>query len=221
MGEIILDENRTCFIIGAGDMTLTEIDRQEGDMCIAADGGYLYCKILGLEPDLMIGDMDSLEESVREDMEKLGEEAPEKVRILSPEKDDTDMLAAVKEGFAAGYRRFCLYGALGGRVEHTIANIQCLSYIRNRGAKGYIMDGNVMMTVIKDETVRFQKSMEGFMSLFSLGERAEGVTIQGMKYLLDNAVVTNDFPIGISNEFTGEQGVVTVEKGMLLIVIAW
>ncbi len=221
MGKDILDEHQTCFIVGAGDMTLTEIERKEGDMCIAADGGYLYCRMLGLEPDFVIGDMDSLDESVREDVEKLSEEAPEKVRILSPEKDDTDMLAAVKAGFAAGYRRFCLYGALGGRVEHTIANIQCLSYIRNCGAKGYIMDGSVLMTVIKDETVRFQKSMEGFMSLFSLGERAEGVTIQGMKYLLDGAVVTNDFPIGISNEFIGEQGVVTVEKGMLLVIITW
>lgn len=220
MGEVIL-ENATCFIIGAGDMTVTGIDRKEGDMCIAADGGYLYCKILGIEPDLVIGDMDSLDGDVRGEIDRLRREVPEKVRVLPAEKDDTDMLAAIKEGFAAGYRKFCLYGALGGRVEHTIANIQCLGYIKNHGAKGYLMDGNLMMTVIRDETVRFQESMEGYLSLFCLGERAEGVTIRGMKYLLDGAVLTNDFPIGISNEFTGEQGSVTVEKGMLLIVITW
>ncbi len=220
MGEDIL-ENATCFIIGAGDMTVTEIDRKEGDMCIAADGGYLYCKILGIEPDLVIGDMDSLDGDVRGEIDRMRREVPEKVRVLPAEKDDTDMLAAIKEGFAAGYRKFCLYGALGGRVEHTIANIQCLGYIKNHGAKGYLMDGNLMMTVIRDETARFQESMEGYLSLFCLGERAEGVTIRGMKYLLDGAVLTNDFPIGISNEFTGEQGSVTVEKGMLLIVITW
>lgn len=220
MGEVILKDG-TCFIIGAGDLTVTGIDRKEGDMCIAADGGYLYCKILGMEPDLVIGDMDSLEEGVRGEIDRLREEAPEKVRVLPAEKDDTDMLAAIKEGLAAGYRQFCLYGALGGRVEHTVANIQCLAYIKNHGAKGYLMDGNVMMTVIRDETVRFRESMEGYLSLFCLGERAEGVTIRGMKYLLDGAVLTNDFPVGISNEFTGEQGSVAVERGMLLIVITW
>lgn len=221
MGENVLKINQTCFIICAGDLTLTDIDIKENDMCIAADGGYLYCKMLGIEPDLIIGDMDSLEENVRRDIERMKEEAPEKVQILSPEKDDTDTLAAIKEGFAAGYRKFCLYGALGGRVEHTIANIQCLSYLKTHGAKGYIVDANTMMTVIKDETVRFQKSMEGYLSLFSLGERAEGVTITGMKYLLEDAVVTNDFPIGVSNEFMGEQGQVTVKNGMLLIIATW
>lgn len=223
MGENVLGKNRTCVIVSAGDLALTDIGIQigEGDMCIAADGGYLYCKMLGIEPDLVIGDMDSLDESVRGEIERLKEESPEKVRMLSPEKDDTDTLAAIKEGLAAGCSRFCLYGALGGRVEHTIANIQCLSYLRNRGAKGYIMDANVMMTVIKDETVKFQEAMEGYLSLFSLGEKAEGVTITGMKYLLEDAVVSNDFPIGISNEFIGEQGQVTVRSGMLLVIVTW
>lgn len=220
MGENIL-MNHTCVIISAGDFTPMDIDIKEGDMCIAVDGGFLYCKMLGMNPDLVIGDMDSMDESVRGDIEQLQAEAPEKIIKLNPEKDDTDTLAAIRIALEKGYRQFRIYGALGGRVEHTIANIQCLNYLKKQGAKAYIMDANIMMTVIKDETVRFNKAMEGYMSLFALGEKAEGVTISGMKYLLKDAVVTNDYPIGISNEFVGEEGQVTVNNGMLLIIVTW
>lgn len=225
MGENLLEESNTCVIISAGDFALDGADCksniliEEGDMCIAADGGYRYCKMLGITPDLVIGDMDSLDESMQEDIKQWEKESPERIKILSPQKDDTDTLAAIKEGLTAGYRRFCLYGALGGRIEHTIANIQCLSYLRNHDSKGYIMDTNVWMTVIKDETITFPETMEGYLSLFSLGEKADGVTITGMKYLLQDAVVTNDFPIGISNEFKGEQGRITVKNGMLLVIV--
>lgn len=220
MEENVLN-NCECVIVSAGDFTPIDINVKPGDMCIAVDGGYLYCKMLGLEPDLIIGDMDSMDDSVRADMERIKSESPEKVIKLSPEKDDTDTLAAIRIALDKGYRQFRIYGALGGRVEHTIANIQCLSFLKNQEAKAYIMDANLMMTVIKDETVRFKKSMEGYMSVFSLGEKAEAVTIRGMKYELENAVVTNDYPIGISNEFVGEEGEVTVKNGMLLIIVTW
>lgn len=219
MGENLL--NNTCVIISAGDFTPMDIEVKEGDMCIAVDGGYLYCKMLGLNPHLVIGDMDSLDDSVRDDIERMKQETPEKVCELTPEKDDTDTLAAIRIALEKGYRQFRIYGAMGGRVEHTIANIQCLSFLKNQGAKAYIMDANVMMTVIKDETVRFNKAMEGYVSLFALGEKAEGVTIGNMKYELSDAVITNDYPIGISNEFIGKEGQVTVKNGMLLIIVTW
>lgn len=219
MGENLL--MNTCVIISAGDFTPVDIGLKAGDMCIAADGGYLYCKMLGIEPDMVVGDMDSLDESVSEDIAQMLTKTPERVHMLKPEKDDTDTLAAIRLALKEGYRQFRIYGALGGRVEHTIANIQCLSFLKNQGAKGYIMDANLMMTVIKNETVRFNRTMEGYMSLFALGDRAEGVTITGMKYPLTDAVVTNDYPIGISNEFIGEEGQVTVQKGMLLLIVTW
>lgn len=198
-----------------------DIDVQEEDLCIAVDGGYLYCRMLGIIPGLIIGDMDSVDERMKEEIAEIKRISPDKVIFLSSEKDDTDTLAAIRLGLEKGYKRFRIYGAMGGRIEHTIANIQCLSYLRNNGAKAYIMDTNVMMTVIKDETVEFRCSMEGYMSLFSLGDMAEGVTITGMKYPLDKATVRRDYPIGISNEFIGEKGSVTVEKGTLLLILAW
>lgn len=219
MGENILMGK--CIVIGAGDFTPVDIVKREEDFCIAVDGGYLYCKMVGIEPDLVVGDMDSIDESVQGEIQMLIETQPHRIMVLNPEKDDTDTLAALRIALEKGYKEFLIYGAMGGRLEHTMANIQCLAFLKNQGAKAYIMDADVMLTVIKDETVKFNKNMEGILSLFALGEKAEGVTIQGMKYCLDRAVVTNDYPIGISNEFIGEEGQVTVENGMLLLIVSW
>ena len=130
------------------------------------------------------------------------------------------MLTALRIGMEKGYRRFFIYGALGGRIEHTIANIQCLIYLKNNGARGYILDGGITMSVLREETVAFGNTEEGYLSLFSLGEKAEGVTITGMKYLLTDAKITNDYPIGISNEFIGEESRIEVKRGMLLLILS-
>ena len=210
-----------CVIIGAGDLSVSEIPLHEGDYVIAADGGFSYCRYLEIEPDLILGDFDSVDERNMEDIMEMRARYPEKMKVLPVEKDDTDMLAAIKEGLNKGFEEFVIYGGQGGRLAHTMANIQCLNYLKEKGAKGYLMDGNGMILVAKNETVRFKKNLEGFLSLFSLGEKAEGVTITNMKYLLDKAVVTNDFPIGVSNEFIGKESSVTVENGTLLIMIDW
>lgn len=214
-------ENGKCIVICAGDFTPLEIGRKEEDFVIAVDGGYLYSKILEIEPDLIIGDFDSVTEAEREELNGIKETDRNRVVELSPCKDDTDTLAALRIGLEKGYQNFHIYGAMGGRVEHTVANIQCLHFLKNNGAKGYVMDEACMLTVIQNETVTFHKEMEGFLSLFSLDEKAKGVTIRNMKYPLERAEVTNDFPIGISNEFIGEAGEVTVEEGTLLAVIRW
>lgn len=216
-----MHKESACIIIAAGDFTPVDIKKKDGDFCIAVDGGFLYCRLLGMIPDLIIGDMDSIDEETKAWVMAFQREHPDRVIVLNPQKDDTDTLAAIRIGLEKGYREFRLYGAMGGRVEHTIANIQCLCFLKNRGAKAYLMDANTMLTVIKEETVSFAKNMEGYMSLFALGERAEGVTISGMKYPLMQATVTNEYPIGISNEFVGETGSVTVEKGMLLLIVSW
>ena len=210
-----------CVIIGAGDLTVSEIPLREGDYVIAADGGFAYCRYLEIEPDLVLGDFDSLDENNMEAIMEMRSREPEKVRALPVKKDDTDMLAAIKEGLKLGYKEFVIYGGQGGRLAHTMANIQCLNYLKEKGARGYLMDGDGMILVAKNETVSFKKNLEGLLSLFSLGDKAEGVTIRNMKYLLDNATVTNDFPIGVSNEFIGKESSITVENGTLLIMITW
>lgn len=210
-----------CIVIGAGDLTVGRIDRKDEDLVIAVDGGLSYCGILGLEPDIIIGDFDSVNQQENRAIEELERQVPDRVIRLKPEKDDTDMLAALKLGLEWGFRSFRIYGATGGRLEHTLANIQCLLFLKNRGAQGYLCDGCSMIFVMKDEEVKFQSGVEGYLSLFSLGKEAKGVSISGMKYPLANYTMTNDIPIGISNEFIGEQGCITVEDGELVGIIQY
>ena len=210
-----------CIIIGAGDLTIGEIPVKEEDFVIAVDGGLGYCGILNVEPDIIIGDFDSVSDGEREAIATLEQEIPERIIRLKPEKDDTDMLAALKFALEKGYTEFRIYAGTGGRFDHTLANIQCLLYLKNHGATGYLVDGTGMILVLQNEAVHFNKNLEGYLSLFALGKEAKGVTIQGMKYTLDNYTMKNDFPIGISNEFIGEESVISVEDGELVCMLSY
>lgn len=212
---------KRCVIIGAGDLTLSQIPVKEKDYVIAADGGFAYCRFLGIEPDLVIGDLDSLSEDEAEALQKIRKKNPDSVMILPCEKDETDMLAAIHAGLAEGCLEFHIYGGQGGRLDHTLANIQCLVYLKECGATGYLVDGTGMILVVKDETVSFKKETEGMLSLFSLCEKCEGVTIENMKYNLKDYTMVNSFPVGISNEFIGEAASITVKKGSAVIILSW
>ncbi len=209
---------KKCIIIGAGVCSAQCLSKQmtlqEGDLCIAADGGLKHLQQIEILPDIVLGDMDSI------GLQELS--GPFQIKRLPVEKDDTDMLAAIKEGLDAGYKQFMLYGALGGRLDHTLANIQCLLYLLNRGATGTIIGDDVILTLIKDTKISFTDSFARKgrrISVFAYGGDAYGVCERGLKYLLDSVTVKQEFPIGISNEFTGESAEVEVRQGMLLICI--
>lgn len=213
--------DKKCIIIGAGDLTMGEIALEEEDLCIAVDGGLSYCPVLNIEPDVIIGDFDSVSEQEKEAIEELKEQIPHRIIQLPQEKDDTDMLAALKYGLERGYTDFRIYAGTGGRFDHTLANIQCLLYLKNHGANGYLIDGTGMILVLQNESVGFRKELEGYLSLFAMGKEAKGVTIQGMKYPLKRHTLTNDFPVGISNEFIGEAATISVEDGELVCMISY
>lgn len=211
-----------CILVCAGEFVPIEIPVEQEDYVIAVDGGFAYCRMLGIEPNLIIGDFDSVSDTDTAQLQQMEMDDADKVKRLRPEKDDTDTIAAVRIGLEKGYRKFFFYGALGGRLDHSIANIQTLLFLKKKGAVGYLLTHSNLITVIRNEEITFHRGVEGRLSLFSLGECAKGVTIAGMKYSLENAVVTNDFPIGISNEFLPEQeGRVCVKEGELLIMVEW
>ena len=210
-----------CILIGAGYLTMGELTVAEDDYVIAVDGGLSYCAILNVEPDLIIGDFDSVSAQEKLAVEQLQQTVPEKICRLPECKDDTDMLAAIKRGIELGYKDFRIYAATGGRFDHTLANIQCLLYLKNHGAVGYLVDGTGMILVVQNEAVHFRKELEGTLSLFALTKEAKGVTIRGMKYQMQNGIITNDFPIGISNEFQGKEAEVSVEDGELVCMIQY
>lgn len=210
---------KKCVIVGAGECSLQRLKERlvlhREDLCIAADGGLDYLLKIGVCPDMVLGDMDSIEEAKA--LEQF------QVKKLPTEKDDTDMLAAIKEGLALGYDSFELYGALGGRLDHTIANIQVLLYLLNRGAKGTIIGDTISLKLIKNDRIFFQaKDYEKgrMISVFAYGGDAHGVSEEGLKYTLDDVTVRQEFPIGISNEFMGTDAAIEVKNGTLLLCIA-
>ncbi len=175
---------------------------------IAADKGYEHLVGMGITPDLTVGDFDSLGY-----VPKCGEV------LRSPaEKDDTDTLLAVREGLKRGFKEFIIYGGSGGRFDHTFANIQTLSFIKEHGASAVMYGENTAITLIENEAVRFPSDYRGYISVFSYGEKANGVTERGLKYSLCDAVLSNSFPVGVSNEFTGEESEISVRDGKLLII---
>ncbi len=213
-----------CIIVSAGDFVPVDLNIEEGDYCIACDAGFFYLEKMGILPDLIVGDFDStaeMGEHFLRSIEEIKENDPDRVISLQVHKDDTDTLTAVKIGLEKGFKKFFLYGALGGeRLGHTLANLQTLLFIKNYGATGYIMEDKQMVLVAKDETIKFHKGMTGMLSIFAMGDKAEGVYEKGLMYSLDDATVTNDFPIGVSNEFIiDEEAVITVRHGTLLILI--
>lgn len=177
------------------------------DFVIAADGGLNYTKALGLTPQAIIGDFDSLHY------------IPTGAEVYPVEKDDTDSMLAVKLGLKKGYRRFVIYGGLDGeRLDHTVANYQTLQYLAQRDARGILVGRDFCATVIRDGALAFSGGTAGDISVFCMGPDATGVTIEGLYYTLRNGTLTSGFPLGVSNHFTGAPAKIEVAQGFLLIL---
>ena len=207
-------EEKICWIFGAGSFYGTYSQPKPGDLVIAADGGMDRLKQIGLQPDLLIGDFDS--------MRQPAEQRPDEVLRLSKTKDLSDSAAALAAGKERGYRLFYLYGCTGGRLDHTLANVQDLTGLAAEGMQGYLFDNGMAVTAIAGgETagvLEFPAGMQGMISVFSHSDCCEGVREDGLKYTVAEHRLTNTFPLGLSNEFTALPGSVSVKQGVLVIV---
>ncbi len=197
-----------CYVVGAGDCPKLDFMKQSGDIVIAADGGCVYLEQRGITPDLIIGDFDSLESTPTGD----------NVIKLNPIKDITDMDAAVKAGLERGFSEFHLYGACGGRIDHTLANIQLVTSLAQNQNKAFIHNGSQVITAVSNGVLRFDFSYKGYISVFSHSDKCEGVCLKGLRYPLENAVLTNSFPLGVSNEFLGVESEIIIGHGTAIVV---
>lgn len=198
---------RTCVIFCAAGFDSLAEPIEPGDLVIAADGGLRHTQALGLTPDVILGDFDSLGY------------VPQGATVFPVEKDDTDAMLAIRLGAERGFRRFVIYGGLdGGRLDHTIANFQSLQYLAEHGATGYLVGERYLATVIRDKKLTFAAGAEGIVSVFCLGADAEGVTLTGLKYPLEDGTLTSGFPLGVSNRFVGEKAEISVKNGSLLVL---
>ena len=190
-----------CYIVGSRPPGEIALARGREALVIAADGGLRHLEAQGLTADLIVGDFDSLGR------------VPEGDNILRHpvEKDDT--------GLDRGYRIFVLYGGLGGRLDHTYANLQVLNFLASRGASGRLLgEGMAAAAVSGGSALCFGPEHRGVVSVFCPGPDAEGVCLEGLYYPLSNAVLTSGFPLGVSNQFTGRPARISVERGTLLVM---
>ena len=177
------------------------------DYILAADGGLRHVQALNLAPHGILGDFDSLGY------------VPDSARVFPVEKDDTDSMLAVRHGLSLGYREFLIYGGLDGtRLDHTVANYQTLQFLADRGARGYLIGKDYIVTAIRNATITFGAEAAGILSVFCMGADARGVTLTGLKYPLENGTLTSGFPLGVSNHFTGQRAAVSVKDGCLLVM---
>jgi len=197
---------KKCVVVGAGEFYERQLPAV--DFVVAADGGFLHLRELGIKPDLLIGDFDSL---------GYEPDAAETIK-LSVEKNETDTAAAIRIAFERGCREFHIYGGTGGRIDHTLANFQLLICLAKQKAKGFFYGKDEVTTAVSDGELVFDNGRRGFISILCAGEKAEGVTLKGLKYVLADCCLTNDFPLGVSNEFIGVESSVTVRKGTLLVM---
>ena len=193
-----------CYIVGAAP-TCAPFFPEKDDFIIAADGGQAALSRLSLTPHLVVGDFDS-------------SAAPAAVPYVKHpvEKDDTDCALAIREGRARGYHTFALFGCLGGRLDHTLGAVQTALGAAKEGATLYLVGEGFLCRVLTEGEFTFTPT--GKVSVLALSERAEGVGIAGLKYSLTNAVLTNAFPLGVSNEGQGIPATVSVKTGALLIL---
>lgn len=199
-------EDRVCFIVAAGDCYEEKIQIRKQDFLVAVDGGYDTVKRMGLEPDLLLGDFDSIQ----------AEPVAKECVSLKREKDETDTLYAVNLMAERGYRYIVIYGGTGGeRISHTISNLQTL--ITFSQLHLFLMDREEAMFLLIDGEIHFSEKCQGMLSVFSMSEESIGVTEKNLKYQLEDAKMTHGYPIGVSNEFIGRESMVAVKKGILLL----
>lgn len=198
-----------CVIFGGADIEdYVGVQIPEGAVIIAADGGYRHCVRLGIKPDCIIGDLDSNEEELPEDG---------KIITAPREKDDTDLMMAVKAAFEKHINTFHIYGADGGRMGHTFASIQTLAYINSHGGEGFLHGNGFVMRMFGRGRASLFNDGYKYVSLFSLSEHSE-ISASGLKYGGD-ITLTSDFPLGVSNEFTGSSAEIEVKSGQILVIL--
>lgn len=200
---------KRCVIFCAGEDGELPFAFEREDYIICCDAGLNAAKRRGITPNLIVGDFDSYLQ-----------EAPKGIETLRfpVEKDDTDSMLAVREGLSRGFSDFILLCSLGGRLDHTIANIQTLVFIKENGGEGQLIGPDDTARLLCNGSLDILRREGYTFSLFALGEKCEGVTLSGMQYPLNDATVTNGFPIGLGNHIMEPSATVSVKCGTLLIV---
>lgn len=203
-----------CVIVGGAK--ITQYDRAKAaikpdDYIIYCDSGLKHQQALGAEPSLIVGDFDS----------HANPHSAVETIVLPCEKDDTDTVFAVKEAINRGFTDFLLLGAVGERLDHTLANVSILIMLDDRGLNGKIIDDYSEMEIISRTPKRVDDSFK-YYSILNISGTARGICETGCKYPLENAEIECSYQYGVSNEVgPGEEALISVAEGRLLLIKVW
>lgn len=182
------------------------------DLVIAADSGLENARALGLSIAAVVGDYDSLGHAPDVD-------ADVEVITVPTEKDVTDTQLAVEYALQKGAKEIAILGGLGGRLDHTLANISILEDLLAKGVRATIADGQNRVRLLHNDSTIVPRSGYTYISLLALDPVCRGVEIEGVKYPLKKAKLHRTMGgFGVSNEITGNCCFISVRKGTLLIV---
>jgi thiamine pyrophosphokinase len=200
------------FIYTGGEIfpnNITEHPKAD-DLTIAADSGYSNAKTLGDSVQILVGDLDSLDRSKIDGK-------PEIITVPA-EKDFTDTQLAVETALKRGADDIVIIGGISGRLDHTLSNLAILKDLSDRGVYALMADGKNRVRYIRSTSTLIARSGYTYLSLIADGDKVKGVSIEGCKYPLDNAVLNDRYQYAVSNEIVGNCALISVKKGGLYIV---
>mgnify|MGYP000385838705 CR=1 FL=1 len=205
-----MDNEKICAVISGGAYAPME-GIEECAFTVACDRGYIHAQRAGVRPDVILGDFDSYSGALPEGTEILR---------LPVEKDDTDTMSAVRHALDMGYRRIRIYCALGGRLDHLYANIQTGAFAAAHGARAELFGRGTHIYVLPGGAIELPYRRGWSLSVFAVTDEVRGVYVTGAKYPLADAVITNRFPLGTSNEWLSAAPVtVSAETGIYAVML--
>ncbi len=207
-------EIKTCVVVGASPAASSIFMKpilKQADYIICADGGWNHVHQTGICPDLIVGDFDSVLDVVPKETETI---------TLPVNKDDTDILVAVKEGFRRGFSHFVLLGALGGRLDHTYGNLCVLQYILRNGGSGMLQDKNTQVYLLLEGDDTILTNVQGnTISVFPFGCDSCTLTYNGLKYPLERGTLVSHMPTGVSNVAQLDRVHITCHTGIAVVIV--
>lgn len=208
MGE---KKMRCVIISGSPDTNVEEIKSlcTNDDFIVCADSGYSFAKKAGLTPNLIIGDFDSLKEELPQNAE---------VVKLNTHKDDTDTEHCVMECIRRGYKDFLLLGSIGGRTDHTFANIATLAFLSEYNYNGIARNNGEEIRILKEGSYEMNNKKGLIFSVFPYGCESVNVTYKGAEYMLNNKTLTYNVSRGISNVFVDDEAEITINRGRAILL---
>ena len=202
---------RCVIISGSPDTNVEEIKSlcTSDDFIVCADSGYSFAKKAGLTPNLIIGDFDSLKEELPQNTE---------VVKLNTHKDDTDTEHCVMECIRRGYKDFLLLGSIGGRTDHTFANIATLAFLSEYNYNGIARNNGEEIRILKEGSYEMNNKKGLIFSVFPSGCESVNVTYKGAEYMLNNKTLTYNVSRGISNVFVDDEAEITINRGRAILL---